>query len=84
MQNQIIKLVLNLNFWSALSGFIGTILIFFFGLPPRIDPDGNIHLILEQTSKEDIKEAKIYRKVSYVGVFLLIISFLLQVILSIK
>jgi len=40
MENiEIVKILLNIDFWSALSGFAGALLIFFFGLPPKIDPD---------------------------------------------
>lgn len=84
MQNQIFNIVINVNFWSALSGLIGAILIFFFGLPPKIDPEGHRHLILEGGDKKEKKKAKIYKKVSYCGVLLLIVSFLLQVIISIN
>ncbi len=72
------RLLLNINFWSALSGFAGAILIFFFGLPPKIDPDGHIHLSLEQESEEDKRKGKKYKIISYAGILLLAISFLLQ------
>ena len=78
----IYNFLLNLNFWSALFGLAGTILIFFFGLPPKIDRDGNIHLIREQEDKEEKKKAKNYIRASYVGLILLAISFLLQLINS--
>lgn len=76
----ICRLFLNIDFWSALSGFVGAVLIFFFGLPPKVDPEGHIHLILEQESKEDKKKGRKYKKLSYVGILLLAISFLLQLI----
>ena len=78
------NLIQSFNFWSAISGLVGTLLIFFFGLPPKIDIDGHIHLILEQENKEEKKKAKRYLFMSYVGLLLLAISFLLQLINSLK
>lgn len=77
---EIYRLFLNIDFWSSLSGFVGALLIFFFGLPPRVDPAGHIHLILEQESEEEKKRGKNYRKISYGGILLLVISFFLQLI----
>ena len=76
---EIYNLFLNIDFWSALSGFIGAILIFFFGLPPKVDPEGHINLILEQESEEDKKKGKKYKKISYIGILLLAFCFLLQI-----
>ena len=76
------NLLQNLIFWSAISGLVGTILIFFFGLPPKIDRDGHSHLILEQEDQEEKKKAKRYLFMSYIGLILLAISFLLQLINS--
>lgn len=77
---QNINMVYDFSFWSALSGLLGALLIFFFGLPPKIDPDGHIHLILEQEDAEEKNKAKWYKRVSYLGVFLLILSFAFQLI----
>ena len=77
---EIYNLFLNVDFWSALLGFIGTLFIFFFGLPPKINVEGNINLILEQKDKRIAKKAKFYKKLSYVGILLLSASFLLQLI----
>jgi hypothetical protein len=77
---EIYRLFLNIDFWSALCGFIGALLIFFFSLPPKVDPDGHINLILEQESKGDKKKGKKYKKISYGGILLLVISFFLQLI----
>ena len=74
------RLFLNIDFWSALSGLIGALLIFFFGLPPRLNVEGHINLILEQTDQDEAKRAKLYKKISYGGVLLLSLSFFLQLI----
>lgn len=76
----IIKLVTNINFWSALCGLLGTILIFFFGLPPKIDQDGHSYFILEQDNEKEKHTAQIYKKMSYFGLLFIGLSFLLQII----
>lgn len=70
----------NFSFWSALSGLIGSVLIFYFGLPPKIDQDGHSYLLLESTDETEKSKAKIYKKISYFGAFLLVLSFMLQLI----
>lgn len=74
----IYSLLTNIKFWAAFIGLIGTLLIFFLGLPPKIDPEGHIYLIAEQEDKEEKKKAKKYKLMSYTGISLLAFSFLLQ------
>jgi hypothetical protein len=74
------ELLLNINFWAALCGLFGTIIIFFFGLPPQVDPNGHIHLICEQENEDEKKKGKKYKFLSYVGLTLLGLSFALQII----
>jgi len=73
-------LFLNIDFWSALSGFIGAFLTLLIGLPPKIDPAGHIHLILEQEDEKEKKEGRKYKKISYIGILLIAFSFLLQIV----
>ena len=73
-------LLTNQIFWSALFGLLGTILIFFFGLPPRIDPDGHSYLLLESDDEDEKKKAKRYKITSYLGLFFIALSFLLQLL----
>jgi hypothetical protein len=70
----------NLNFWSAIFGLIGSVIIFFFGLPPKIDEDGHVNLILEQEDEVEKKRGKLYKNISYFGIFLITLSFLFQLI----
>lgn len=70
----------DLNFWSALSGFLGTVLIFFFGLPSKINEKGTGSLLLEQIDEKEIKKSKIYKKLGYSGLGLIGLSFLFQLI----
>lgn len=74
------EIVSQINFWSALSGFLGSMLIFFFGIPPRIDPNGHIYLIAEQEDEDEKCKARLYKRISYLGVFLLGFSFMLQLL----
>jgi hypothetical protein len=78
--NYIHQLLLNVDFWSALFGFVGTILIFFFGLPPKVDSEGRLNLILEQEDEEEKKIGRKYKRISYIDISLLSISFFLQLI----
>jgi hypothetical protein len=58
----------------------GAIIIFFFGLPPRVRESGRFYLALEQEDKDEIKKGKRYRKISRLGLILLAIGFLLQLL----
>ena len=57
----IYELLINLNFWSAFSGLLGSIVIFFFGLSPKIDNNGQQDLILEQVDEKE-KTKQIFTK----------------------
>ena len=46
------------NFWAAFIGLIGTVLIFFFVLPSRINPEGHIYLICEQVDEKEKRKQK--------------------------
>ena len=60
--------------------FAGAIIIFFFGLPPRISDSGAIHLITEQLDEGEIKKAKKYKVISRLELLLLAVGFLLQLL----
>jgi len=76
----IISLLTNLNFWSAIFGLSGSILIFFFGLPPKIDPEGQCYIITGQIDEKEVKKGKIYKIISRIGITFISVSFLLQLI----
>ena len=63
---------------GLVADIIGAVLIFKYGIPPRIDPHGHQHLILEQIDEEEKAKATVYIKRSEVGVGLLILGFALQ------
>ena len=60
--------------------FAGAMLIFFFGLPPRVRESGARGLLLEGEDKEEIEEGRRYRNISRLGLSLLAIGFLLQLL----
>lgn len=70
----------NLELWAAVLGLTGTMILFFFGLPPKVDPEGSTYLILEQGNQEEKRRYKIYKNVSYLGLLLIASSFLIQII----
>lgn len=59
---------------------VGVIIIFFFGLPPRIQERGESSLLLEGKDEDQIKKGKIYRCISKSGLFLLIAGFICQLV----
>jgi len=58
----------------------GALLLLRFGLPPRIDPEGHIHLILEQIDESEIALGRRYLRWSKIAVVLLILGFIGQLI----
>jgi len=78
--NLFFHLIKNIDFWSAVLGFIGTVLIFKFGLPPKVDPEGHIHLICEQENENEKKKGRTYKKLGYIGIFLIGIAYFLQLL----
>jgi len=59
---------------------LGAIAIFKFGIPKKIDKNGHQYLILEQIDDGEKKKAKKYEKLSYIGLTLIIIGFIMQLI----
>jgi hypothetical protein len=62
------------------SSFAGAIILFFFGLPPRVRESGARYLSLEGEDKDEIKKGRRYRKISRLGLILLALGFLLQLL----
>jgi len=60
--------------------FAGAMIVFFFGLPPRVRESGARHLLLEGEDKDEIERGKKYRKFSGFGLILLAVGFLLQLL----
>lgn len=65
---------------GLVSDMIGALLIWKYGLPPRIDPEGHISLILQQTDECQVATARRYMRRSSCGILLLVFGFGLQLI----
>ncbi|MEX2304932.1 MAG: hypothetical protein WD595_01945 [Waddliaceae bacterium] len=66
---------------AYISGFIGSVLLWFFGIPRKnLNRQGNISLILEQEDEEEKIEWKKYNRFSKLGILLIGLSFLLQIL----
>lgn len=59
---------------------LGGLILLKFGIPPKIDRQGHIHLILSQKDENEKKLAKRYDFLSNIGLVLLIIGFLFQLV----
>lgn len=58
----------------------GVFLIFYFGIPPRVDPEGHTYFIMEQPDELEKQKANRYRKRSNLGLYLLVGGFALQIL----
>lgn len=58
----------------------GVILIFFYGISPMIDTDGNTYRISGEIDENEIKKAKKYKCASRLGLLLVIIGFIFQLV----
>jgi hypothetical protein len=59
---------------------LGTVLVFFFGIPPKIDRQGHSYLLLEQDDESEKAKARRYDSWSRTGLVLLILGFALQLV----
>ncbi|AUH74262.1 hypothetical protein [Legionella sainthelensi] len=71
-----------INLISYFSGFIGTVLIYCYGIPNQIDTGGKITLVLEQEDEEEKIKIKKFRRYANTGLLFIALSFLIQVLLS--
>ena len=69
-----------LNSVGLLLDIAGALLLLRYGLPPRIDPEGKVHLITGGIDEGEVALGKRYRKWSNIGVILLIAGFAFQLI----
>ncbi len=66
---------------SPTLGFIGTVLLFIYGIPKQIDTGGKISLILEQEDEEEKEKIKKYKRYGNIGLILIAIGFIIDFIL---
>ncbi|MDB5226583.1 MAG: rane protein of unknown function [Bacteroidota bacterium] len=67
-----------LNIIGLSFDIVGVLMLFKFGLPEQISRDGSIGIILEQSDPEETKKAKLYDRLSYVALTLIVLGFLFQ------
>ena len=67
-----------LNIAGLLLDIVGVVLIFRFGLPSKIDPEGHIFVVAHEKDETEIKLASTYLRWGRTGLCLLISGFLLQ------
>lgn len=66
---------------ALVSGFIGTAMLWQFGLPKKnIDSEGATHIITEEKNKDEQKLWIKYDRLSHLGIVFLALSFGLQII----
>jgi ketopantoate hydroxymethyltransferase len=59
---------------------IGVIVIFFFGITPRLNIEGQTYRVTGEKNENEIRLAKIYKRISLSGLIIVFIGFLLQFI----
>lgn len=59
---------------------LGIIIIFFFGISPRLDIKGNTYRVSGEVDENEIRKAKIYKLLSWIGLILIFMGFLFQFI----
>jgi len=69
-----------LNSLGLVLDIIGAVILFFFGLTPKIDTEGTVYLIAEQKDEDEIKRGKFYKIMSSIGIGLIAVGFIFQLI----
>lgn len=74
--------ILPATFISNFIGLIGTIMVFYFGIPNKIDDGGCTTLALSEGNQESKKSIQIYKNTSATGLGLIAGSFLINLIIG--
>jgi len=69
-----------INSIGLILDIIGVVLIFFFGIPRKIDSSGYIFLAVEEEDEKEKKSGKLYNILSHLGLILVFIGFALQLL----
>jgi hypothetical protein len=64
-----------LNIISFICAFVGTLIVYQFGVPNQIDTGGKISLALEQEDEEEKKKISKYKFFSKLGLLLIAFGF---------
>lgn len=68
-----------LNIVGLSLDIFGVVLLFFFGLPPGVNPDGAETLTRIKIDKGQIKKGRMYLALSWFALVLLVLGFLFQI-----
>jgi len=71
---------ISINSAGLVLDIVGALLLWKYGLPEAINRDGAVHLVLEQTSTEEIAKARYYDGIAKIALTLLILGFALQLL----
>jgi hypothetical protein len=69
-----------LNLAGLFCGFLSAVLLFFFGVPPPVNPTGASFIVTSTVNQADIDKAKRYKAISHFALVLLMTSFALQLV----
>lgn len=72
-----------LHIISSALGFIGTCIVFKYGVPNLIDTGGKISIVLEQEDENEKNIIKKYKKLSHFGLGMIATSFFIQLAINI-
>jgi hypothetical protein len=75
---EILRMIFNIG--SPVLGCLGTVLVFFFGIPPRLDSEGHVYIVANQKDETEKKKARRYDRIGKIGLLLIALSFLSQLI----
>jgi hypothetical protein len=72
-----------LAYLSPIFGFVGTVLIFFFGVPRQIDTGGLQYYVSGEKNEFEIKKIKKYKCWGTIGLILIALGFLISILILI-
>lgn len=67
---------------SDLSGLIGSLLIFFYGIPRQIDTGGEAGMVFLSKDKQELQKIKRYKFLENAGIIFIGLSFILMLIID--
>lgn len=69
-----------INIISNGLGFIGSCIVFKYGIPNQIDTDGHDILVVSQKNKQQVALVKKYKALSHLGLIMIAASFFIQLL----
>ncbi len=69
-----------LNIIGLSLNIIGVIILFFYGIPPKIDTGGYHVITTCEKDKKELKEISLYKIISSIGIILIFLGFVMQLL----